>query len=105
MDNHKNAPLIPKGREAMVRSVLEKGLSKAAAARKFTNTPMSQIGTTIQDIRIGSLGRETVIIPWSGVSSGDTVTVQVWGGARPRKGSEIAWNVYPESAYATMTVA
>jgi len=29
MDVHKNAPLTPKGREAMVRSVLEDGLSKA----------------------------------------------------------------------------
>jgi hypothetical protein len=33
MDTHKNAPLTPKGREAMVRSVTENGLSKAAAAR------------------------------------------------------------------------
>jgi transposase InsO family protein len=38
MDTHKNAPLTPKGREAMVRSVLEKGLSKAAAARQFNTT-------------------------------------------------------------------
>jgi hypothetical protein len=29
MDTHKNAPLTPKGREAMVRSVVEGGLSKA----------------------------------------------------------------------------
>src|SRR5207249_4921544 len=39
MDTHKNAPLTPKGREAMVRSVMEKGLSKAAAARQFNTTP------------------------------------------------------------------
>jgi len=32
MDIHKNAPLTPKGREAMVRSVVEGGLSHAAAA-------------------------------------------------------------------------
>lgn len=30
MDNHKNAPLTPKGREAMVRSVVEGGLAKAS---------------------------------------------------------------------------
>ena len=30
MDVHKNAPLTPKGREAMVRGVMEGGLSKAA---------------------------------------------------------------------------
>jgi transposase len=31
MDTHKNAPLTPKGREAMVRSVVDGGLSRAAA--------------------------------------------------------------------------
>jgi len=38
MDTHKNAPLTPKGREAMVRSVVEEGLSEAAAARRFNIT-------------------------------------------------------------------
>jgi len=39
MDTHKNAPLTPKGREMMVRAVLDCGLSKAAAARQFNTTP------------------------------------------------------------------
>lgn len=39
MDTHKNAPLTPKGREAMVRCVIEGGMSKASAARKFSITP------------------------------------------------------------------
>jgi transposase InsO family protein len=39
MNSHKNAPLTPKGREAMVRSVTERGLSKTAAARQFNTTP------------------------------------------------------------------
>ncbi|MGX9394123.1 IS481 family transposase (plasmid) [Nitrobacteraceae bacterium UC4446_H13] len=38
MDSHKNAPLTPKGRGAMVRSVIEGGLSRAAAARQFNVT-------------------------------------------------------------------
>ena len=38
MDTHQNAPLTPKGREAMIRSVVEGGLSKAAAARQFNTT-------------------------------------------------------------------
>jgi transposase len=38
-DVHENAPLTPKGREAMVLSVVEGGLSKAAAARRFNVTP------------------------------------------------------------------
>jgi len=39
MDTHKNARLTPKGREAMVRAVVDFGLSKAAAARQFNTTP------------------------------------------------------------------
>jgi transposase InsO family protein len=39
MNSHKNAPLTPKGREAMVRFVIGGGLSKAAAARQFNTTP------------------------------------------------------------------
>src|SRR5260370_6771070 len=39
MDAHNNAPLTPKGREAMVRSVIEGGLTKAAAAGQFNTTP------------------------------------------------------------------
>src|SRR6201986_5030703 len=39
MDTHKNAPLTPKGREVMVRRVVEGGLSKAAVARQFNVTP------------------------------------------------------------------
>jgi len=39
MDTHKNARLTPKGREAMVRAVVDRGVSKAAAARKFNTTP------------------------------------------------------------------
>ncbi|WP_375167034.1 leucine zipper domain-containing protein [Bradyrhizobium brasilense] len=35
MNTHKNAPLTPKGREATVRSVVEGGLTKAAAALQF----------------------------------------------------------------------
>lgn len=38
MDTHKNAPPTPKGREAMVRSVIEGGLSRAVAARQFNTT-------------------------------------------------------------------
>jgi transposase-like protein len=38
MDTHQNARLTPKGREAMVRAVLDGGLSKAAAARQFNTS-------------------------------------------------------------------
>jgi transposase InsO family protein len=38
MDTHKNARLTPKGREAMVRAVVDCGLSKAEAARRYNTT-------------------------------------------------------------------
>lgn len=39
MDVHKNARLTPKGREEMVRAVVDGGLSKAGAARQCHTTP------------------------------------------------------------------
>src|SRR5205809_463858 len=39
MNVHKNAPLTPKGRGVMVRSVVEGGLSQADAADQFNTTP------------------------------------------------------------------
>jgi transposase-like protein len=39
MDTHSNAPLTPKGREAMVRCVIDGGLGKAATAGQFNTTP------------------------------------------------------------------
>ena len=52
MNTHKNAPLTPKGREAMVRCV-EAGLSKAAAARQF-NTTAKTVAKSVQ--RFGASG-------------------------------------------------
>jgi transposase InsO family protein len=39
MDTHKNARLTPKGREEMVLAVVEGGLTKADAARRYNTTP------------------------------------------------------------------
>lgn len=39
MDTHKNARLTPKGREEMVRAVVDGGMSRAAAARRFNTSP------------------------------------------------------------------
>jgi transposase InsO family protein len=39
MNIHDNARLTPKGREDMVRAVVDHGLSKTAAARRFNTTP------------------------------------------------------------------
>ena len=50
MDTHKNARLTPKGREEMVRAVVEGGLSQAAAARKFNTTPKT-VGKWLKRVR------------------------------------------------------
>ena len=54
MDTHKNAALTPKGREAMVRSVMEKGLTKAAAARQFNTTPKT-VAKWVERFRAGGV--------------------------------------------------
>ena len=38
MNTHNNAHLTPKGREGMVRAVVDRGMSKAAAARQYNTT-------------------------------------------------------------------
>src|SRR5260370_42637271 len=53
MNTHKNAPLTPKGREAMGRCV-EAGLSKAAAARQFNTTPRT-VATWVERFRTGGV--------------------------------------------------
>src|SRR3954447_24689912 len=50
MDTHKNARLTPKGREEMVRAVVDGGLNKAAAARKFNTTPKT-VGKWVERFR------------------------------------------------------
>src|ERR1700754_2443623 len=50
MDTHKNARLTPKGREGMVLAVVEGGLSKTAAARRFNTTPKT-VGKWVERFR------------------------------------------------------
>jgi transposase InsO family protein len=50
MDIHKNARLTPKGREEMVRAVVDGGLSCAATARKFNTTPKT-VGKWVKRFR------------------------------------------------------
>jgi hypothetical protein len=56
MDVHKNAPLTPKGRETMVRSAVEGGLSKAAAARQF-NTAPKIVAKWVERFRAGGVAK------------------------------------------------
>jgi hypothetical protein len=53
MNSHKNAPLTPKGREAMVRCV-EAGLNKTAAARQFNTTPKT-VAKWVERFRAGGV--------------------------------------------------
>ena len=50
MDSHKNARLTPKGREEMVRAVVDCGMSKAAAARQF-NTTIKTVAKWVERFR------------------------------------------------------
>ena len=50
MDTHQNARLTPKGREEMVRAVVDCGLTKAAAARRFNTTPKT-VGKWVERFR------------------------------------------------------
>ena len=51
MDTHKNARLTPKGREEMVRAVVDRGMSKAVAAA----------GVGIVRVEIDKAGKITII--------------------------------------------
>lgn len=55
MDTHKNAPLTPKGREAMVRSVIEGGLTQAAAALQF-NVSAKTMAKWVKRFRAEGIG-------------------------------------------------
>jgi transposase InsO family protein len=62
MNVHQNAALTPKGREQMVRAVLEGGLSHAGAARQFNVTPKTVakwVGRFLADGRDGLRDRSS----------------------------------------------
>jgi transposase len=56
MNWHKNAPLTPKGREAMLQSVTERGLGKVAAARQFNTTPKT-VANWVERFRVNGADR------------------------------------------------
>ena len=55
MDTHKNARLTPKGREEMVRAVVDYGLTKAAAARRY-NTTAKTVAKWVNRFYAGGVG-------------------------------------------------
>lgn len=50
MDSHKNARLTPKGREGMVRAVVDSGLNKAEVARRY-NTAVKTVSKWVERFR------------------------------------------------------
>jgi len=50
MDTHKNARLTPKGREEMVRAVVDRGLTRASVARQF-NTTLKTVAKWVERFR------------------------------------------------------
>jgi len=65
MDRHKNAPLTSRGREMMVRAVVDCGLSKAAAARQFNTTPRRlPPGQTEARLHHRQFSQERIVETW-----------------------------------------
>lgn len=54
MDVHQNARLTPRGREAMVRAVVDNGMTKIDAARRFNTSPKT-VGKWVRRFRIEGL--------------------------------------------------
>jgi transposase-like protein len=67
MDTHKNARLTPKGREEMIRAVVDDGLTKAAAARKFNTTPRT-VGKWIRRFLVEGVGSTSISKSSAGMS-------------------------------------
>jgi transposase InsO family protein len=55
MDVHNNARLTPRGREAMVRAVVDHGLTKAKAAQRFNTSPKT-VAKWVRRFRAEGLG-------------------------------------------------
>ena len=66
MDTHKNAPVTPKGREAMVRFVIDSRKSKAAAARQF-NTTAKTVAKWVERFRTEGVERINHAYPRLGI--------------------------------------
>jgi transposase-like protein len=69
MDVHQNARLTPKGREAMVRAVVEYSLTKVEAARQFKTTAKT-VAKWVQRFRAGGVDalRDRSSVPHSSPS-------------------------------------
>jgi len=52
--------------------------------------------------RVVALGRQRMKVKWTPAEKPSCVTAVVWGDGRPEAEAEIAWNIYPESAYPSL---
>src|SRR6266478_6713513 len=96
MDTHQNAPLTPKGREAMVRIVIEGGMTKAAAARQF-NTTAKTVAKWVERFRMEGVDglRDRSSKPHSSPSQTPPATCTVVAALRRQRhtGKQIATEV------------
>ena len=67
MDVHQNARLTPKGRETMVRAVVDNGASASEVARRFHTTVKNgqQMGQAVPDRRPGRLAGPFLAAPFN----------------------------------------
>jgi transposase-like protein len=79
MDTHKNASLTPKGREAMVRTAIEGGLTKAAAALQF-NVAAKTVAKWVRrsDVRGGPVRQSRIFFHMSGKAFHEMIEEQAY---------------------------
>ncbi len=52
--------------------------------------------------RVVALGRQRLRVKWAPPAGSSHITAVVWGGPRTIEFAEIAWNIYPESAFESL---
>ena len=86
MNTHNNARLTAKGREAMVRAVMDHGLTKVAAARQFNTTPKTVAKWVVRFKAQGGVGlRDRSSKPLSSPSQISLATADAVEGLRRQR--------------------
>jgi len=104
MDVHQNARLTPKGREEMVRAVVDSGLSKATVARRY-HTTAKTVGKWVERFRVEGVEglRDRSSRPHSSPSQTPQATREVVEGLRRRRYTQAQIAAQMELSAATVS--
>jgi hypothetical protein len=103
-DVHIQVEIFNRSLGTPVDAVCDVYAGQPSAGPPLAPPPDSQKIGTISAIAIPPLGRQTVTLPWPKAILNSCVTVRVYGGSRTVETAEIAWNIYPPAAFATLPV-